>query len=168
MDTTGIDCPERPVGVEIAACTTQPHGAVHTVLSPTICQSGPEALMPIPGGHGGLYDCLAERVAVGGYGYTTSSDHLTSLILIQPESHLQRFDVEATGVEIVNVSAITGIFGKSYIEAFVHAPPRQDAAAITIMVVLSSLLLSLLVIHLGLVYYSESTVLMLGAKEKVE
>lgn len=165
VNTTGIACVDRPTGIEIAACTTTPNGAVHTLLDTSIC-NGTVTYAPIPGGHGGLYDCNTNQVVVGGYGYTSSRKHQTTAIIIQPESHLQQFDVEAPGVEIVNVTEITGIFGDAYVKTFIHTPPRQDASAFIILIILGSVLGALIITHFGLVYYEERTILALGGKLK--
>lgn len=167
VNTTGINCTSRPVGLEILACTPTPNGAVHELLDTSICDDK-TGLVAIPGGHGGLYDCDTRKIMVGGYGYTSSAGHKTTAILIQPEEHMQQFDVEAPGVEIVNITEVTGIFGRAYVESFIHAPPRQVASALIILILLASVLGALIIIHFGLVYYEQKTIFMLLGKPKLE
>jgi hypothetical protein len=139
----------RPTGAQILACAAGPHGAVAAYSGPPCTGM---LVVEQPGAAGAIYDCGAEAVVVGGYGYTTAGDVVTHQILLQPEGHLDGVRLHDQATEVINITAYTSIFGRAYEVAIYHTGP--STAPLTRLVELLLLLLLLLevTVHVALTY----------------
>jgi len=156
-------CPPRPVGHQILACTADPHGGVHTHRS-----AATHGIVPIPGGHGGLYDADAKRVVAAGYGYSNAPpDVVVHQILVEPAAHTDVFDIRTSSARVVNVSEYTAVFGTAY-ERAVYEPEMYTYPLVMILLALAlCLLLALCLMHLSLVFKTEAAITALALKKVV-
>jgi hypothetical protein len=150
--------------LEILACTTNPNGAVHSFRPPlipgttTIDATACAHKEHLPHGFLGRIDCSnGGALTSPGYGYFElgghrSSDITVDKIVIQPLEVDGVFSVVQAGIEVINVSAYTDIYGDIYEASYFSVPINLHTYQLIVLWVLAVLILFFFVLHFGLLY----------------
>lgn len=148
--TLGRDSCSQPAGIDIIRCAPRPFGGIARYAC-----GNKTGMVAVDGGVGGLYDCSQNTVVHPGYGYTTTNNVVTSRVVIQPEASVGDTTLVAQGVEVINVTQYTGVFGKPYQQQRYSRPVSAAGVSSVVAAVLLIVIGLEVVAHVGLQYHRE-------------
>jgi len=141
-------------GMELLACYGDPNGAIAAYT----CPANTTTEFGVEGGHRGRVRCEDGTATIlhPGYGYSdfksAAHSYMTHKVLLQPLSTSPAFSVVQSGLEVLNVSRYTDIFGDAYERAYFAPPLRHHGLQWIFVIVLGCMILSLLVVHCTLLF----------------
>ena len=156
-------CDTNTAGLRVPACTRKPLQALYDVqpnLASKLCHNVSEVELTTDNGFGAVWNCAKKTLDYRGYGYSVfDSFHgvspITQKVVIQPLS--DAFSVIAPGLEIINITEFTSVFGNKIEQSIFQQPARLTASTSILTVLVLVLNLVLFLAHLGLIVYSNES-----------
>ena len=168
-----VDAGQPCCGLLIASCVKRPLQELYDVSDKDkglLCSNSGTNPVQIYGKNafGALYDCDTQSLLKRGYGFSvfgnleynvsngtqlSSSSVITRKAVIQPLSH-EEFALVAPGIEVINITEFTGVFGAAIEQEIYGEPPKSKTLYVASNIVLGAINGMLILMHIGLVLFS--------------